>query len=111
MYHGKPGNFTMRVSFVNIGPIQVELLQPVSGDNVYSDFLAEHGEGLHHVQFLVDDIKTMTETMAQEGFPSLMDGSFSNGAFAYYDTVKPLKCIWEAFQPPTIMPPMSRYPK
>lgn len=111
MYYGKPGNFTFRVSFVNVGPIQLELLQPVSGDNVYSDFLAEHGEDIHHIQFTVDDIDETTKMMTQEGFPQLMGAGFSDGAFAYYDTVKPLKCIWEAFQPPTIVPPMSQYPK
>ncbi|MBI5249838.1 MAG: VOC family protein [Desulfomonile tiedjei] len=109
-YHGKPGDFTMRVSFANIGAMQVELLQPVSGSNIYSDFLAQHGEGLHHIQFLSDGINKTTETMGRSGFPLLMGGNFSNGAFAYYDTIKPLKCIWEAFQPPTNLPPMAKFP-
>jgi len=110
-YRGKPGNYTMRVAFVMAGPVQIELLQPVSGDNVYSDFICEHGEGLHHIQFLVDDINETNEIMAKEGFPAIMSGWFSDGSYAYYDTVGPLKVIWEAFQPPKTMPPMTRYPK
>jgi hypothetical protein len=109
-YHGKPGNFTMRVSFAMVGPIELELLQPVSGDNIYSDFIAEHGEAIHHLQFVVDDIDKTTETMKKAGFPTIMAGSFSDGGFAYYDTTEPLKIIWEAFQPPKTKPAMTCYP-
>jgi catechol 2,3-dioxygenase-like lactoylglutathione lyase family enzyme len=109
-YHGKPGSYTMRIAFARPGPVELELIQPLSGDNVFSDFLERHGEGLHHVQFLVDDIDKTTEIMTKEGFPTLMGGGFSDGAFAYYDTVKPLKIIWEAVQLPKTYPPMTRYP-
>ena len=109
-YHGKPVNSKWRVAFTNVGPVQLELLQPVSGDNLYSDFIREHGEGIHHVQFLVDDIKETNQIMEAEGFPILMGGEFLDGGFAYYDTVGPLKIIWEAFQPPQAMPSVTHYP-
>ena len=116
-YHGKPVNPTWRVALVNLkspiknaGQVQLELLQPVSGDNLYSDFICEHGEGIHHLRFLVDDIKETNRIMEAEGFPVLMGGGFLDGGFAYYDTVGPLKIIWEAFQPPKAMPPMPQYP-
>jgi len=109
-YYDKPGNYTFRVGLTMAGPIQIELMQPVSGDNIYSDFLAEHGEGLHHFQFLVDDIDETTRIMNEEGFPTIQSGGFSDGAFAYYDTVGPLKTILEAFKENKTMPPMNRYP-
>jgi len=34
---------------------QIELIAPVSGGtNIYSEFLASHGPGLHHVAYVVD---------------------------------------------------------
>jgi len=110
-YYGKPGNYTMRAGLTKVGPVELELIQPISGDNVYSDFICEHGEGLHHIQFLVDDINGTTKIMAKEGFPTVMSGWVSDGSYAYYDTVGPLKIIWEAFQVPKTMPPMTHYPK
>ena len=110
-YHGKPGNFTYWLALTMAGQVQLELAQPISGDNVYSDFMAEHGEGLHHVAFTVDDINETTQMMNKEGFPTLMSGGFSDGGFAYYDTLGPLKVTLEAFQVPEAMPPpMTRYP-
>ena len=110
VYHGRPANFTMRVACVKGKAVELELVQPLSGDNIYSDFIAKHGEGIHHLQFLVDDIDETTNIMAKEGFPALMAAKFLGGGFAYYDTIEPLKVIWKAFQLPTNMPPMKRYP-
>ena len=103
-YHGKPSDFKIRVAFAPTGQVQLGLLQPVSGDNIYSDFIAKHGEGLHHLRFIVDDINETTKIMNNEGFSTLMSGRVSDGGFAYYDTGHALKCIWEAFQVPRIMP-------
>ena len=97
-YHGKPSDFMIRVVFAPAGQAQLGLLQPVSGDNIYSDFIAKHGEGLHHLRFTVDDINETTKIMNNEGFSTLMSGKVSDGGFAYYDTGHALKCIWEAFQ-------------
>ncbi len=109
-YHGKPGYFTYWLAMTMVGPVQLELAQPISGDNVYTDFLAEHGEGLHHIAIKVDDTTETTKIMNQAGFSTLMSARFSDGGFAYYDTAEPLKCIVEAFQVPKTMPPVARYP-
>ncbi len=102
-YRGKAVNTKWRAALANVGPVQLELIQTVSGDNLYGDFLQKHGEGIHHLQFLVDDIKKTNRIMEAEGFPVLMGGGLLDGGFAYYDTVEPLKIIWEAFQPPKEM--------
>jgi len=110
MYMGKPGNFTMKAAFVKAGDLELEPIQPISGNNIYSDFLAKHGEGLHHIQFYVDDQDEAARILNEEGFPTLMRIGFVDGVSAYYDTVDALKCIWEVTQPPKTMPPLTRYP-
>jgi hypothetical protein len=109
-YHGKPGSFTMRAAVVRVGAVELELIQPLAGKNVYSDFMAEHGEGLNHVQFLVDNVAETIEIMGKEGFALLQSGHVSDDYFSYYDTVGPLKIIWEAYQLPKTKPPITRYP-
>jgi catechol 2,3-dioxygenase-like lactoylglutathione lyase family enzyme len=99
-YHGKMANPKWKIASANAGHVQLELIQPLSGENIYSDFLRAQEGGIHHIQFLVDDIDETNRIMEAEGFPVLMGGKVLDGGFAFYDTSGPLKVIWEAFQPP-----------
>jgi methylmalonyl-CoA epimerase len=44
---------TLRVLFVHLGPVTLELLQPLSDSHTVAKFLATRGPGLHHVSFEV----------------------------------------------------------
>jgi catechol 2,3-dioxygenase-like lactoylglutathione lyase family enzyme len=48
-YLGKPADFVASISLSYLGDMQLELISPVRGENVYSDFLRDSGPGLHHV--------------------------------------------------------------
>ena len=48
-YRGKPADFVASISLSYLGDMQLELIEPVSGANVYSDFLRDNGPGLHHI--------------------------------------------------------------
>jgi len=48
-YRGEPADFTAHVSFSYAGDTQLEVIQPVDGVSVYSEFLGASGPGLHHV--------------------------------------------------------------
>jgi len=108
-YCGKPGNYTMRAAFATIGPIKIELLQRVSGDNFHKDFIWEQGEGIHHLGFLVDNIDETTQIMDKNGFPTMMSGKLLDGGFACYNTGELLKTTWKAFQPPKTALPLTRF--
>jgi len=110
-YHGKPSQFSMKLGVAMVGKVQLGLYEPVSGDSIYSDFLAEYGEGPLHLQFTADNVEETTQIMSQEGFPPLMSGRIGDGAFAYYDTVDALKTIWGAFRSPKGISPDYRYPE
>ncbi len=70
-YYGKPGNFTARMAFTELGPIELELIQPVSGESIWADFLREKGGGIHHIRFNVDDINPIREYLADHDiFPA-----------------------------------------
>lgn len=58
----------------------------------------------------MDDVNETTQIMEREGFPAIQTGGFSDGYYAYYDTIWPLKILWEAYRKPKIMPSLQRYP-
>ena len=46
----------VRTAFYQVGDTCVELLEPTSADSTIAKFLAEKGEGIHHIAFGTDDI-------------------------------------------------------
>ena len=110
-YHGKPVQVSMKLAVAMVGRVQLGLIEPVSGNSIYSDFLKGYGEGPHHLQFTTDNVDDISQTMAKAGFPTLMSGRIGDGAFAHYDTVDALKTIWGALRPPKGILPNYQYPE
>jgi methylmalonyl-CoA epimerase len=46
----------LRVVFVRLGPVVLELLEPKSEKHTVAKFLEKRGPGLHHVSFEVEDL-------------------------------------------------------
>lgn len=84
---GEPTDFTIHVSLAYSGELQLEIIQPVSGETVHAEFLREHGPGLHHVCFAVEDLDESCAAAEEAGTPVLMRGSMMGGEieFAYVD--------------------------
>jgi methylmalonyl-CoA/ethylmalonyl-CoA epimerase len=55
LVHGKPTPFSLRIAFGALGGVLLELLQPLDDRSPHAEFLATHGEGMHHLAFLVPD--------------------------------------------------------
>ena len=74
-YHGQPGNFTARLAFAELGPVELEIIQPLSGDSIWADFLKEHGEGIHHLRFNLSELEPAVEHLAAHGIGLTQQGS------------------------------------
>lgn len=87
-YHGEPGNFRMLLAFATVGKIQIEVVQPLEGDNIYSDFLRDHGPGLHHFRLSVPGFEKSLEVMANQGIQNISSGTgvHVGSRWAYFDT-------------------------
>ena len=55
LVHGKPTPFALRVAFGALGGVLLELLEPLDDKSPHAEFLDSHGEGLHHLAYLVPD--------------------------------------------------------
>ena len=103
MYHGSEVKrpFRFRAALSMVGPMQLELIQPIEGDLLYNDFLKEHGEGLHHLGHVrVQNLDESVQALEKAGFSCLQRGGFTGGGFAYMDTVKALGFILELLELP-----------
>lgn len=111
---GKPCTFSMKVALAMLDDMQIELIQPLDEDGIYTEFLREHGEGMHHAACAVADFQRTIARLAQEGVQVLMEGVTEDGlGFAYLDTRNSLACITEIYDVPPELPkrePEYRYP-
>lgn len=48
-YRGEPADFVADIALSYAGDMQLELIAPVSGRSIYSEFLRDSGPGLHHI--------------------------------------------------------------
>jgi len=55
-YRGKPADFVADISLSYAGDTQLELIAPVRGESVYTEFLDRTGPGLHHICIEADDL-------------------------------------------------------
>ena len=85
-YRGKPGNFKYRIGYTQLGPIQLEMIQPLRGKTIYDEFLGTRGEGFHHFGIMIDCIEERVEAMKQLGIDVLQSGRRPGRKYAYMDT-------------------------
>ena len=87
-----------RLAFADLGGVQLELIQILEGDSFHLEFLREHGEGIHHLGFVVKDFKAKLEQAKAMGFKVLQADPFGM-AYAYLDTRQPGGIIFELIMP------------
>ena len=56
-YRGRPADFVADISLSYAGDTQLELIAPVSGESIYTEFLRDAGPGLHHICIEADDMQ------------------------------------------------------
>ena len=114
---GKPIEHSCIAAIANVGDVELELIQPLDGESLWAEHLADHGEGLHHVEFGVDDFNETMLHLKNKGYSELQSSRvFDVGSYHYLDTDKGLACVTEygkpdkgkVFpQPEKIFPPIS----
>ncbi|HTI73851.1 MAG TPA: VOC family protein [Mycobacterium sp.] len=100
-YRGRPADFVADISLSYAGETQLELIAPVSGDSIYTEFLDGAGPGLHHVCVETDD---MEQALVQRGADVVQRGVMPGGMeFAYVSaTDAGVPYIEIAYVPPEI---------
>jgi methylmalonyl-CoA/ethylmalonyl-CoA epimerase len=114
-YHGRATTCSLRLALNDASP-QMELIQPLEGDSIHRDWLAERGEGLHHIGFVVPSVERAITAMAALGIAVIQSGTGfgaagdGDGAYAYFDSASSFGVITEAVEPPSSLPAPTIWP-
>ena len=58
----------VNTSFFKMGASKIELLEATQDDSPIAKFLEKRGEGVHHIAYAVDDIRSEMKRLKDEGF-------------------------------------------
>jgi len=97
-YRGEQTNARAKLAFMNMGSLQLELIEPDEHPSTWREYLDEHGEGVHHIAFFVEGMKEKIELMAGRGMPLVQYGEYTGGRYAYMDTFPQLKVMLELLE-------------
>ncbi|GEO05182.1 hypothetical protein AAE02nite_28460 [Adhaeribacter aerolatus] len=90
-YKGKPGNYTFHLYMAYSGDTLLELIQPVSGQSIYQDFLEKHPEGgVQHIAFTVleEGFNKAVSELSNKGYSVIQGLTLPVAKVAYFDTYK-----------------------
>jgi glyoxalase/bleomycin resistance protein/dioxygenase superfamily protein len=86
-----------RLAISQVGHVQWELIEPLDEGSIYARFLAEKGEGVHHVGVAVADFQETVAAQAERGNGVLLGGDYRGISFAYLATDRDIGVITEIF--------------
>jgi methylmalonyl-CoA/ethylmalonyl-CoA epimerase len=84
-----------RLAGTKIGDFRLELIEPLDETCVYAEFLKEHGEGLHHVGFTVDNYDEAMGFFRGKGIGVLHGGTWHGSTYTYLESEDTLSFIAE----------------
>jgi len=96
--HGKQTPLRTKLAFAQVGPIELELIEPGEGESIYREFLRAKGEGLHHLRITVSDIEKEVAKWEERCIGILQSADTPMVRFAYMDTEGIIGTILELLQ-------------
>ncbi len=97
-YRGKPTEARAKLAFLNMESLQLELIEPVGGPSTWREFLDKHGEGVHHIAYIVPDTEAEAKTLAEHGINLVQKGDYTGGRYAYFESEPKLAVALELLQ-------------
>ena len=94
--HGQPAERSNRIAVATVGRVMWELIEPLDEDGIYARFLAEKGEGIHHVAVATPNFDE-TVARAERENKVILSCEFSGVDIAYLDTQRDLGVVLEVF--------------
>jgi len=84
--HGQTSNFCLKTALGNVDGTQVEIIQVMEGQTAHTEYLKQHGEGVHHFGYFVDDLDAELAKCTSMGIGIISKGEFMRTKWAYLDS-------------------------
>jgi methylmalonyl-CoA/ethylmalonyl-CoA epimerase len=95
--HGRSVERSWRLATTMVGELEWELIEPLDDESDYARFLAEKGEGVHHIAVAPANFDQAIADQAKKGRQTVLSGTFGGFRVAYLPTEQDLGLIVEIF--------------
>ncbi|MFC2024242.1 VOC family protein [Chloroflexota bacterium] len=75
-----------KLIFLNVGPISLEITEPLEGNSFHHRFLKRWGEGIDHMCFRVSNWDETVGKFKERGNKMIMSGIFEGKRWCYFET-------------------------
>ncbi len=58
---------SIRLAIINIGGVNIELIEPLTKNSTVANFIMKRGEGIHHIAFKVKKIEKVLNELRKKG--------------------------------------------
>lgn len=103
-YRGQTTRGRAKLAFFQLGPLSLELIEPIDGPSTWREVLERNGPGLHHIAFTVANTVATAKRLEALGATTVQTGDFGTVNYVYVDATKPLATMLELLE---IYPPHS----
>ncbi|RCW77199.1 VOC family protein [Saliterribacillus persicus] len=97
-HRNNPSQARAKLAFFDMGSLQLELIEPDHEPSTWREHLDVKGEGVHHIAFEVNGMKAVINDLEAKGMPLIQKGEYPGGRYAYMDTEKELKVLFELLE-------------
>ncbi|MEM2849742.1 MAG: VOC family protein, partial [Candidatus Bathyarchaeia archaeon] len=94
-FRGKPSGGRAKLTFFKLENTTIELIQPLGRPSTWQDFLDRHGEGIHHIAFVTENVDETVKKLSEFDVQIEQSGYFKGGGYVYVDSRKKLGAIFE----------------
>lgn len=98
-YRNNPTSARAKLAFFkNFKNIEIEFIEPDESPSTWREFLDKHGEGIHHLGFLVKGSDEIIEKFKKLGVNVVQRGDYTGGRYTYLDSFDKVKFIIELLE-------------
>ena len=103
IFRGAPGDFESHHVVADFGP-SVEVIAPVSGKSIFTEFLERSGPGLHHIGYFVKSVDEERARLTALGLHEVQfgggHGEHGDGKISFFEMLTNVPTYLELIEPP-----------
>ena len=96
-----------KIAWINIGNVELELIQPQDEESVYAEFLKEKGPGVHHIMFAAENYEKCKQKFLDNHVPLLAEGKLQKTECVLFDSLSKMGMVLEIAKGEPLVPDES----
>jgi catechol 2,3-dioxygenase-like lactoylglutathione lyase family enzyme len=108
-FRGRPADSVLECAFGYTGTMEIEIIQPISGDGPHRAFLESGRSGMHHLQYRFDNLDDAVARLRAAGYECIWSKRPSPTVALAYMSRPDFPLVLELVEPKVRVPPSENW--